>query len=146
MALAYSPHCFQAWVKQGIREIDALTDPAGGEVWIGCPESLSGALLPPVIERLCQEQPRAIFHVAQVNTLSTQLEFPELRERKLDLILARLVRPLGEFEFEEDLEVEHLFDDELFVVAGMASPWARILSQLSTWEPSDSSPNRSSCG
>jgi DNA-binding transcriptional LysR family regulator len=112
-------------LRQGIREIDALTDPTGGEVWIGCPESLSGALLPPVIERLCQEQPRAIFHVAQVNTLSTQLEFPELRERKLDLVLARLVRPLGEFEFEEDLEVEHLFDDELFVVAGMASPWAR---------------------
>jgi DNA-binding transcriptional LysR family regulator len=53
-------------LRQGICEIDALADPAGGEVWIGCPESLSGALLPPVIERLCQEQPRAIFHVAQV--------------------------------------------------------------------------------
>jgi DNA-binding transcriptional LysR family regulator len=123
-------------LRQGIREIDALADPAGGEVWIGCPESLSGALLPPVIERLCQEHPRAIFHVAQVNTLSTQLEFPELRERKLDLVLARLVRPLGEFEFEEDLEVEHLFDDELFVVAGAASPWARrrkvVLAELAS--------------
>jgi len=112
-------------LRQGIREIESLADPAGGEVWVGCPESLSGALLPPVIERLTREHPRAIIHVTQVNTLSTQLEFPELRERKLDLILARLVRPLGEFRFEEDLDVEHLFDDELLVVAGIASPWAR---------------------
>jgi DNA-binding transcriptional LysR family regulator len=102
-----------------------LADPGGGEVWIGCPESLSGALLPPIIERLSREHPRAAFHVTQVNTLSTQLEFPELRERKLDLIFARLVRPFGEFEFEENLDVEHLFDDQLFVVAGMTSAWAR---------------------
>jgi DNA-binding transcriptional LysR family regulator len=112
-------------LRQGIREIETLADPAAGEVSIGCPESLSGTLLPSVIERLWQAHPRAVFHVAQVNTLSTQLEFPELRERKLDLILARLVRPFGEFRFEEDLDVEHLFDDDLFVVSGLASPWAR---------------------
>jgi DNA-binding transcriptional LysR family regulator len=112
-------------LRQGIREIESLADPSAGEVSIGCPESLSGALLPPVIEELSREHPRLTFHVTQVNTLSTQLEFPDLRERKLDLILARLVRPFGEFEFEDDLHVEHLFDDELFVVSGIASPWAR---------------------
>jgi len=112
-------------LRQGIRAIESLADPGAGEVSIGCPESLSGALLPPVIEQLSLEHPRLTFHVTQVNTLSTQLEFPELRERKLDLILARLVRPLGEFEFEDDLDVEHLYNDELFVVAGVASPWAR---------------------
>jgi DNA-binding transcriptional LysR family regulator len=112
-------------LRQGIREIEALADPASGEVWIGCPESLAGALLPPVIERISRDAPRVIFHVSQVNTLSTQLEFPELRERKLDVVLARLVKPFGEFKFEEDLNVEHLFDDELLVVAGTESPWAR---------------------
>jgi DNA-binding transcriptional LysR family regulator len=112
-------------LRQAVREIDALADPAAGEVWVGCPESLSGALLPPVIEQLAKEHPRAVFHVAQVNTLSTQLEFPELRQRKLDVVMARLVRPFGEFEFEEDLTVEHLFDDELLVVSATTSPWAR---------------------
>jgi DNA-binding transcriptional LysR family regulator len=112
-------------LRQGIKEIESLADPAVGEVRIGCPESLSGGLLPPVIERLSRQYPRMVFHVAQVNTLSTQLEFPELRERNLDVILARLVKPFGEFEFEEDLDVEHLFDDELLVVAGLTSEWAR---------------------
>jgi DNA-binding transcriptional LysR family regulator len=41
------------------------------------------------------------------------------------VVLARLVRPFGAFKFEEDLEVEHLFDDELLVVAAAESPWAR---------------------
>jgi len=112
-------------LRQGIREIEHLASPATGEVWIGCPESLAGAVLPPIIEPLARKHPRAIFHVSQSYTLSTQLEFSELRERKLDLVLARLVRPFGEFTFEEDLSVEHLFDDDLVVVAGRDSPWAR---------------------
>jgi DNA-binding transcriptional LysR family regulator len=112
-------------LRQGIREIEHLASPEAGEVWIGCPESLAGAVLPPIIEPLSRKHPRAIFHVSQSYTLSTQLEFAELRERKLDLVLARLVRPFGEFTFEEDLTVEHLFDDDLVVVAGRDSPWAR---------------------
>jgi DNA-binding transcriptional LysR family regulator len=112
-------------LRQGIREIEHLASPEAGEVWIGCPESLAGAILPPIIEPLARKHPRATFHVSQSYTLSTQLEFVELRERKLDLVLARLVRPFGEFTFEEDLTVEHLFDDDLVVVAGRDSPWAR---------------------
>lgn len=112
-------------LRQGIREIEALADPAGGEVWIGCPESLCGPLLTPAIERLLRERARVNFHVAHVYTLSADLEFPELRDRRVDLILARLVKPFGEFEFEEDLRVEHLFDEDLLVVAGSAGPWAR---------------------
>ena len=112
-------------LRQGIREIEHLASPEAGEVWIGCPESLAGAVLPPIIEPLARKHPRATFHVSQSYTLSTQLEFAELRERKLDLVLARLVRPFGEFTFEEDLTVEHLFDDDLVVVAGQDSPWAR---------------------
>jgi DNA-binding transcriptional LysR family regulator len=112
-------------LRQAIREIEALADPSTGEVWIGCPESLSGALLPRVLEPLAVAHPRALFHVTQVNTLSSELEFPELREGKLDVVLARLVRPFGKFEFENDLSVEHLFDDELLVVAAAGSPWSR---------------------
>jgi DNA-binding transcriptional LysR family regulator len=112
-------------LRQGIREIEHLANPEAGEVWIGCPESLAGALLPPIIEPLSRKHPRATFHVSQSYTLSTQLEFADLRERKLDLVLARLVRPFGEFSFEDDLIVEHLFDDDLVIVAGADSPWAR---------------------
>jgi DNA-binding transcriptional LysR family regulator len=112
-------------LRQGIREIEAMADPAGGEVRVGCPESLCGPLLAPSIERLLRVRRRVSFHVAHVYTLSADLEFPDLRNRSVDLVLARLVKPFGEFEFEEDLRVEHLFDEELVVVAGAASSWAR---------------------
>ena len=111
-------------LKQGIREIESLADPGGGDVRIGCPESLSGALLSPIIERLSRQYPRMLFYVDQVNTLS-RFEFPELRERRLDVVLARLAKPFAHCEFELGVDAEHLFDDELLVVAGLTSQWAR---------------------
>ena len=59
-----------------------------------------------MIEKLSPARaPRMVFRITQVNTLSTQLEFPELlAERKLD---SRDGPPgqadVVEFEFEEDL-------------------------------------------
>jgi DNA-binding transcriptional LysR family regulator len=64
------------------------------------------------------------FQVTLVNSLNPRLEFPELRERKLDVVLARVVETFGEFEYAEDLDVENLLDDHLLVVAGVKSPWA----------------------
>ena len=52
------------------------------------------------------------------------LEIPTLRDRSLDLVLARM-RPLAELRFADDLNVEVLFDEKLVVVSGAQSPWAR---------------------
>jgi DNA-binding transcriptional LysR family regulator len=51
-------------------------------------------------------------------------EIPGLRDRSLDLVLSRM-RPLAELHFADDLNVEVLFDEQLAIVAGMQSPWAR---------------------
>jgi DNA-binding transcriptional LysR family regulator len=64
------------------------------------------------------------FQVTQINTLKTRLEFPGLRDRKLDVILARVLESFREFEYAEDLNVEKLLDDHLPVVAGARSPRA----------------------
>jgi DNA-binding transcriptional LysR family regulator len=45
-------------LKQGMRDIEFLADPTVGEVRIGCPESLAGALLPPLVRQFCLEYPR----------------------------------------------------------------------------------------
>ena len=111
-------------LRQGIRDIEFLADPTMGEVRIGCSESLTAGVLAPIIDQLSRRTPRVCFRVVQVNTLDTRLEFPELRERKLDVILARVVKPFGEFECADDLNVEKLLDDHLLVVAGTRSPWA----------------------
>jgi DNA-binding transcriptional LysR family regulator len=64
------------------------------------------------------------FQVAQTNTLNPRLEFPELRERRLDVVLARVVETPGDVRFADDLDVERLIDDHLLVAAGASSPWA----------------------
>jgi DNA-binding transcriptional LysR family regulator len=107
-------------LKQGIRTIEFLADPTVGEVRIGCSESLTTAILSPVIERFSQAYPRVLLYVKEI--ITSTLDLPELRERSLDVVLARLVRPIiGE---DEDMNVELLFNDEMVVVAGMQSPWA----------------------
>ena len=109
-------------LKQGARDIEFLTDSTQGELRIGCAESLSASILPPIIERFSQRYPRVGLSVDAVVTGSP--EIPRLRDRHLDLVLARM-RPLAELHFADDLNVEILFDEELVVVAGQQSPWAR---------------------
>jgi DNA-binding transcriptional LysR family regulator len=109
-------------LKQGIRDIEFLTDPTAGEVRIGCPESTASALLPPIIQKFSWQYPRVILHVEQLVT--STLELPALRERRLDVVIAHLVRPLEQGDI-NDLHVQTLYDDHSVVAAGTQSPWAR---------------------
>jgi DNA-binding transcriptional LysR family regulator len=43
-----------------------------------------------------------------------------LRERKVDLVLTGIYGTLAK----DDIEIEHLFDEPNYVVAGLSSPWA----------------------
>ncbi len=106
-------------LQQGIKDIEFLADPTAGEVQIACPESLSAGLLPVVIDRLSRQYPKFVVRVVQLNT--TTLEFRELQERNVDLVLTRIPRTF----MDNDLDIEVLFDDLLFVVAGARSRWAR---------------------
>jgi DNA-binding transcriptional LysR family regulator len=108
-------------LKQGIREIEYLADPTMGEVRIGCVESLACSILPPVIESFSRQYPRVGFRLDQA--VAPSLDLPELRERSLDMFLTRVSRPVSDFS--DELNVEIIFHDELFVVAGMQSPWSR---------------------
>jgi DNA-binding transcriptional LysR family regulator len=132
-------------LKQAIRDIDFLANPSVGEVRIGCPESISAAILPPVIEQLFHRHPGIVPIVGEV--ASPSLDFSELRARKVDLIVARLVSPVVSGQLLDDLNVEVLFDDQLVVAAGAKSRWANrhkidladlvdepwILTEPNTW-------------
>jgi DNA-binding transcriptional LysR family regulator len=108
-------------LRQGIRDIEFLADPTAGEVRIGCVESIASVILPPVVEKFSTKYPRTVLHVQQL--VASNLELRELRERRLDLVLARVMRPLENDA--DDLNVEVLFDDHLVIVAGANSKWAR---------------------
>jgi len=107
-------------LRQGIKDLAFLTDPTVGEVQIGCPESIAASILPPVIQRFAQRHPGIVLHVRDM--VSPKLEVPELRERKVDIVIERLVNP-GASACEE-LDINVLFNDQLVVAAGMQTQWA----------------------
>jgi DNA-binding transcriptional LysR family regulator len=107
-------------LRQGIRDIEFLSDPTAGELRIGCPASVVSSILAHAIEGFSRQYPRVVLNFDEVTSPST--EFPSLRERKHDLVLARIARPLVD---EEDLDVEALFQDPLVVTGDIHSRWAR---------------------
>jgi DNA-binding transcriptional LysR family regulator len=106
-------------LRHGVGEIEFLADPSVGEVRLACGEPVGATLVAPVIERLSLTRPGLVFHVTTANTIT--LEFQELRERKLDLMIGRIVTPFAE----DDLWAEPLFGQSIVVVAGAQSRWAR---------------------
>jgi len=111
-------------LRQGLRDIEGLADPSAGEVRIGCPESIAASILPAIVQRFAREHPLAVVHVTQVSTAT--LEFPELRERKFDAVLARIDAPIGKNHFGDEFDVEKLFDDRVVLATGRSSKWAKL--------------------
>lgn len=109
-------------LRQGIRDVELLSEPDAGEVRIGCPEFIAAGFLPAVIDLLSKRYPRVSLVVVQTNTPT--LEFRELDERRVDLVLALLAVPDAK-RVPRDYEVEILFEDRLCVIAGRTNPWAR---------------------
>jgi DNA-binding transcriptional LysR family regulator len=110
-------------LRQGIRDIEFIADPDAGELRIGCPESIAAGFLIPVLQRFSSEHPRVRFHVVPVH--QPTVEFPELQERKIDLVFARLAKDPVEGRLTEELNAEVLFNDRYVVVVGTKSKWAR---------------------
>jgi DNA-binding transcriptional LysR family regulator len=109
-------------LRQGIQDLEFMSNPTAGEVRIGCPESLS-AFLVFIIKRLACDHPRMRFHVQQVHWPPSN--FPELRDREVDLVVARLASPPASGRLGEDLDVDVLFDDPFVVVVGSGNKLAR---------------------
>jgi DNA-binding transcriptional LysR family regulator len=121
-ALLSRSHAAFDELRQGIRDIEFISDPAAGEVRIGCSESLL-AFLAVVIEHLSRQHPRMRFHVQQVHWPT--VAFPELHARQIDLVFARLVSVPGRGRLDDELDADVLFDDPFSVVVAAGSKWVR---------------------
>jgi len=108
-------------LRQGVKDIEFLADPAVGEVRIGCSESISAGILPPIIERMSRLHPRTVLDVAPSNAF--KMEFPELHERRADLVFAILPKSAAE-SLDEELKWEVLFEDRICLATGRESPWS----------------------
>jgi DNA-binding transcriptional LysR family regulator len=109
-------------LRQGIRDIEFLSDPAVGEVKIGCPEGIE-VIMVPVIETFSQKYPGVSLdiHVEELETLAAKL-----RERSLDFVV-QLLRgpPTPDNPLFDEINAEILFEDEMVIAAGQQSRWAR---------------------
>src|SRR4029077_18156453 len=71
-------------LKQGMRDIEFLSDPTAGELRIGCPEAIA-AVLTPILKPFFRRYPRVIVNVEEVDNRSPQLT--ALRNRRCDLVI-----------------------------------------------------------
>ena len=106
-------------LKLGIEELAFLADPTVGELHIASTESVAAGLLPAVLERFSREQPGIRVDVAQA--VMNTAHYRDLRERNIDLLIGRIPDPFDE----SDLEAKIAYDDQVVVVAGRQSKWAR---------------------
>jgi DNA-binding transcriptional LysR family regulator len=106
-------------LQQGIKEIEFLLNPEAGEVRLGTSEILAAGLVPKVIDRLLRRYPKIFVRVSLVDTAT--VEFRELRDRNVELLLARVPESL----VDDDINIEVFFDDPHFVAAGASNPWVK---------------------
>src|SRR5579872_6679819 len=129
-------------MRQGLKQIEFLADPTSGELAIGCPEIIVAGILPAIADRFLQQYPGVRLRIIHADT--GLMQFNQLRERNVELLLGRMPRPF----VEEDLVSEPLLDEPFVAVAGIHSRWARRrrieLSELmeESWvlPPNDSVP------
>ena len=111
-------------LRQGIQDLDFLSDPTAGEIRVACTEPIAAAIVSPVIDRLLQQYPRMTFHVVAGDGALLQRE---LAERKVELVISRLTLtgPIG-----EEHAIETLFHDPVVVAAGAKHPLTRRRSKI----------------
>ena len=105
-------------LRQGVKEIEFLSDPTTGELRLGSSEPLAAGLVTAIITRMAKRYPRITFDVVQGDT-DTLLR--DLDDRKVELVVARMVAPaIG-----EHMNTEILYHDEFVVVADIQNPLTR---------------------
>jgi DNA-binding transcriptional LysR family regulator len=105
-------------LRQGVKKIESLTDPATGEVRIGSTVFLAASFVSALIDSLSRRHPRIVFHLVTgyADTLHRQLT-----ERNVDLLILRSSGLIAD----DQLNFEFLFDDSYVVVAGARNQWVR---------------------
>jgi DNA-binding transcriptional LysR family regulator len=106
-------------LSEAMKEIEFFARGSAGELRIGCSEPMAAGFVPAVIERLSFRYPQLRFQL-QVGDAVT-LQVGALRERKVDLVIARV---LGT-DFDRDIESKALFCEKMVVAVGLKSAWAK---------------------
>jgi DNA-binding transcriptional LysR family regulator len=129
-------------LRQGVKELEFLIDPAAGELRVGCTETMAAGFVSAVCDHLSRQHPRVLFHLIPGDSIT--LVNRELRQRTIDFAIG----PIFRLKLEQDVGAEILFDDRFVVVAGAESKWVRrrklrladLIDEPWVLPPSDSVP------
>ena len=107
-------------LAQGVRDIAFLSGPGAGEVVVGASESyVAGGVLADIIRALMARHAQLRVRVEESNTAA--MDFSDLRERRVDVMLGRIATA----DLPADLHADILFEEALHLVAGGQNAWAR---------------------
>jgi len=131
-------------MRQGLKQIESLTDPDSGDLHIGSAEIVMAGLLPAILEKFSPKYPRIRLKVVLANT--ALLEFRALRERNVEL----LIGPTSTSLRDDELQLETLFEAPFVAVGAPQSEWGRrrritlaeLLGEAWVLPPYDSTPGR----
>src|SRR5262245_44473303 len=76
-------------LKQGVQDIESISDPMSGELRIAASAAMIEGIVTTVIDRLSRLSPRAKFHVV---VGAVPMVYDDLRDRRIELALARNYR------------------------------------------------------
>jgi LysR family pca operon transcriptional activator len=104
-------------LRQGVQDIDFLTDPTQGEIRIGTTDPVMVAIVSPVIDRLSRKYPRMFFHVV---VGGNETLYRDLTERNIELATCRMPGDLP-----DELTAEILLHDSFAVMTSAKNPLTR---------------------
>ena len=123
-------------LKQGVREIEFLSNPGAGELLIESGSAFAEGFVLTVIERLSRQYPRVAYHLMPYALTAL---YGQLRDRQIELAFSGN----SELEPQDDIDVEVLFEEPLVVAASAENPWVRrrqvdladLIDEPWTWSP-----------
>jgi len=109
-------------LESGIRDIDFLSNPGSGLVRVGGDMSfISSGLMSKIISDVEGKFPNIRLEIIETTTRTAKPDYKELRDRQVDVILGRI----SQANSDNELKIETLFEEDLYVVTGKDSPWAK---------------------
>jgi DNA-binding transcriptional LysR family regulator len=127
-------------LRQGVKDIEFLSDPTAGEVRIATPIAPAAGFLAGVIDTLARRHRRVVCYLI---TGELPMIYRALEERAVDAAVMGIPAPLA-----DHLQAEVLYTSSRFVVASTENPWSRrrrvtladLINEPWTLPPRDSPP------
>jgi DNA-binding transcriptional LysR family regulator len=102
-------------LKQAVRHIAFLADPAAGEVRLGATVIVASSIVAAVVDRLSRRYPRVNVHLLAAEAA---MIYRALEQRDVEVLVAGIFGPAAE----DHMNAEILYDDPFVVAAGGLDP------------------------